>query len=32
MKETMDETGKMPDSIYFFYGGESPKFVDALEF
>ena len=31
MKETMDETGKMPDNIYFFYGGESQKFVDALE-
>ena len=32
MRETMDETGKMPDNIYFFYGGESQKFTDALEF
>ena len=32
MKETMDETGKMADNIYFFYVGESQKFTDALEF
>ena len=32
MKETMDETGEIPDNIYFFYGGESQKFTDALEF
>ena len=32
MRETMDKTGKMPDNIYFFYGGESQKFTDALEF
>ena len=32
MKETMDETNKMPDNIYFFYGGDSQQFVDALEF
>ena len=23
MKEKMDETGKVPESIYFFYGGDS---------
>ena len=28
----MDETGQVPESIYFFYGGESQVFVDALEF
>ena len=28
----MDETSDMPESIYFFYGGDSQKFVDALEF
>ena len=27
----MDETSDMPESIYFFYGGDSQKFVDALE-
>ena len=32
MKEKMDETGQVPESIYFFYGGESQNFVDALEF
>ena len=32
MKNTMDETGQMPESIYFFYGGDSQNFVDALEF
>ena len=32
MKETMDETGEMPDNIYFFYEGESQKLTDALEF
>ena len=32
IKETMDETGDMPESIYFSYGGDSQKFVDALEF
>ena len=32
MKEKMDETGKVPESIYFFYGGDSQQFVDALEF
>ena len=32
MKEKMDETGQVPESIYFFYGGDSQNFVDALEF
>ena len=32
IKGTMDETGQVPESIYFFYGGESQIFVDALEF
>ena len=32
MKNTMDETGQVPESIYFFYGGDSQQFVDALEF
>ena len=32
MKETMDETGEIPENIYFFYGGESEQFVNALEF
>ena len=30
IKNTMDETGEVPDSIYFFYGGQ--QFVDALVF
>ena len=32
MKKTMDETGKIPANIYFFHGGKSQKFTDALEF
>ena len=28
----MDETGEEPENIYFFYGGESEGFVNALEF
>ena len=32
IKDTMDETGQVPESIYFFYGRESQTFVDALEF
>ena len=32
MKDTMDETGEVPENIYFFYGGESDSFVKALEF
>ena len=31
MKETMDETGQVPERIYFFYRGDSQIFVDALE-
>ena len=32
IKKTMDETGQVPESIYFFYGGESETFVNVLEF
>ena len=32
IKDTMDETGQIPESIYFFYRGDSQQFVDALEF
>ena len=32
IKNTMDEKGKNPESIYFFYSGESEQFVQALEF
>ena len=32
IRDTMDETGKVPDSVYFFYGGEREQFVNALEF
>ena len=32
IKDTMDETGEVPERIYFFYGGDSQQFVDALEF
>ena len=32
MKDTMDEINKMPENIYFYYGGESQQFFDALEF
>ena len=32
IKDTMDETGQVPESIYFFYGGEIEQFVNALEF
>ena len=32
MKDTMDVTGEVPESIYLFYGGDSQNFVDALEF
>ena len=32
MKDTMDKTSQVPESIYFFYGGDSQQFVDALEF
>ena len=33
IKDIMDETGQVPESIFFlFYGGESQNFVNALEF
>ena len=32
IKNTMDEQGEVPESIYFFYGGESENFVRSLEF
>ena len=32
IKNTMDEKGEVPESIYFFYGGDSEQFVQALEF
>ena len=32
IKNTMDEKGEIPESIYFFYGGENEEFVQALEF
>ena len=30
--DTMDETAQIPESISFFYSGESEQFVNALEF
>ena len=32
IKDTMDETSKVPENIYFFYGGDSQQFIDAFEF
>ena len=32
IRETMDETAQVPENIYFFYGGDSDQFVNALEF
>ena len=32
IKDSIDKTGQVQESIYFFYGGESQVFVDALEF
>ena len=32
IKNTMDEKGEIPESIYIFYGRESEQFVQALEF
>ena len=32
MKNTMDETGEVPENIYFFNEGESKGFAKALEF
>lgn len=30
MKDAMDETGEISKNIYFFYGGDSEQFVNAL--
>ena len=32
IKDKMDETGQVPESIYFFYGADSDQFVEALKF
>ena len=32
IRDTMDKTGRVPDTVYFVYGGESEQFVNALEF
>ena len=32
IRDTMDETAQVPENIYFFYGGDSDQFVNALEF
>ena len=32
IRDTMDETAQVPESIYFFYADESKQFVNALEF
>ena len=32
IKNTMDESGQIPESIYFFYGGDSDEFVKAINF
>ena len=32
IKDMMDETAHVPESIYFFYGGDSDQFVNVLEF
>ena len=32
IRDTMDETAQVPESIYFFYGGDSDEFVKDLEF
>ena len=32
IRDSMDETAQVPESIYFFYGGESEQFVNVLEF
>ena len=32
IKDTMDETDQVPESIYFYYCGEILNFVNALEF
>ena len=30
IRDTMNETGKVPDTAYFFYGGESEEFVNVF--
>ena len=32
IKDAMDDTGEVPESIYSFYSGDSQQFVNALEF
>ena len=32
IRDMMDESAQVPESIYFFYGGDSDQFVNALEF
>ena len=32
MKDEMDKTGQVPESIYFFYGGDNDQFVEPLKF
>ena len=32
MKDEMNETGEVPENIYFFYGQDSNQFVEALKF
>ena len=32
IKNTMDEKDEVPESIYFFYGGDSEQFLQTLEF
>ena len=32
IRDTMDEKGEIPESIYFLYGGDSDQFNNALEF
>ena len=32
IRDTMNETAQVPESIYFVYGGDSDEFVEALEF
>ena len=32
IKNTMDETAQVPESFFFFYGGDSEQFVNALDF
>ena len=32
IRDTVDEGAQVPESIYFFYGGDSDQFVNALEF